>query len=205
MYFRQATVPIPLYHVQPFLQTFFPNATAEAICTLRVDNTACEPKDDPVIDMLWLLSFLLDHPSIKISFHGADKFKYVVLNLKDLVKIARIFPAWRLHLDSAFLQALDPDNLVPWPRQRHLKVLQTAPTVALKFFFKTEHVQAWWDNEGQRYQKTQQMLSDLGVLTANMNCFGHYRNSIACLLMHGFQRKAEDMNTYHESRAGWHR
>ncbi|KAH3903916.1 hypothetical protein HBH56_242440 [Parastagonospora nodorum] len=168
--------------------------------------TACEPKDDPVIDMLWLLSFLLAHPSIKISFHCADKFKYEALHLNDLVKTARKFPAWRSHLDS--MHSFDLFTRTTWCRgltNVASKSYRPLQPWELKSVFKPEHFEAWWDNEGQRYQKTQQMLSDLGVMKANMDCFGYYCKSIARLLMHGFKRNDEDMNAYHESRAGWHR
>ncbi|KAH7077332.1 hypothetical protein FB567DRAFT_552855 [Paraphoma chrysanthemicola] len=50
-----------------------------------------------VVDMQWLLIFLIDFPNISVAFNGNDEFNQEGYDLEKLIDIARSTPGWRNH------------------------------------------------------------------------------------------------------------
>jgi hypothetical protein len=74
--FENVEIYADLYKLKRFLEMFFIPTTAAAtyrpICNLRARVLA---RDEPIVDILWLVECLRQHPGVKISFWSVYAFE----------------------------------------------------------------------------------------------------------------------------------
>jgi hypothetical protein len=103
LFFERGKIYLSFYLVQRFLETFFPtDATPDnkkkAVCTICINIAEFNPRGSTKIDMKWLISFLLEHSGVEVSFFGDTVLDRVAQDLKKLIAIARTNPIWYQHL-----------------------------------------------------------------------------------------------------------
>jgi hypothetical protein len=89
---------MPLYLMNRFLTIFFPADSKDDkndhICTLRANMASSGHRIDPIIDMQWLIAFLLAHPGVNIVFDGDHVLDWEAEDLKEIMEIVRSNPEW---------------------------------------------------------------------------------------------------------------
>jgi hypothetical protein len=96
LYLKDAEIRIPLYRVNRFLSTFFSTTPTseknDPACNVVANITADSPCDKPIIDMQWLIGFLLAHPGVNIVFEGDNLLDWEAKDLAKLIELVRSNP-----------------------------------------------------------------------------------------------------------------
>jgi hypothetical protein len=107
-----------------------------AVCNVHLSIAAVghwpHPDDNPAIEIKGLLTFLVDHPSIKVSFDGEGMWSSEARDLDMLLLLARTMPAF-----CKVLKTLRGVEVLTsfWPRDERLT--ESRPLWALNISYST--------------------------------------------------------------------
>lgn len=102
-YLTRTSISISIHRAESFFRTFFSKQVVTdktaAVCSMRLRIAAVELwsrlDDYPTMEMKWLLTFLVDHPNIKVNFEGEGICDSEARDLDMLLLLARTKPTFR--------------------------------------------------------------------------------------------------------------